>query len=169
MVQTLEKRQVLIDRNKIPLDKKAVKFHFTHFLMGETFGQWLERKRKAAGLNQTELAERSRVTKATISLYELDRINQPRRSQVDKIAKALNVPLDEARDAAGYKAPGLISERPKSAAEFFEALERLGVPGLEFGANYEGVNDLTPEQYQSLLNDVAMVVELSVRRLKRDE
>lgn len=71
--------------------------------MNETFGQWLERMRKAAGLNQTELAERARVTKATISLYEQDKIAQPRNGQIEKIAKALGVPVDDAqRRAAGY-------------------------------------------------------------------
>lgn len=101
MIQTAIKRQVKFDGNKIEFNEKSVKLNFTEF-MTESFGQWLERKRRAAGLNQTELAQRSRVTKATISLYERDGIDQPRRGQIDKIAKALGVSVDEARSKAGY-------------------------------------------------------------------
>lgn len=90
------------DQNKVPLDINLVKSNFTVFCMPETFGQWLTRTRRAAGYNRAELATLSRVTRATISLYELDKVEQPRRSQVDKIARALNVPVDEARQAAGY-------------------------------------------------------------------
>jgi hypothetical protein len=61
--------QVKFDQNKVMFDKKPVKSNFTCF-MGQTFGQWLAEKRRAAGLNRAELAALSRVTRATISLYE---------------------------------------------------------------------------------------------------
>lgn len=74
-----------------------------------TFGQWLTQKRESVGLNQTELANRARVSKNYISLLERDapsptsdRPIQPRKKQVEKIAKALNVNINEALEAAGY-------------------------------------------------------------------
>jgi hypothetical protein len=57
--------QVKFDQNKVMFDKKPVKSNFTCF-MGQTFGQWLAEKRRAAGLNRAELAALSRVTRATI-------------------------------------------------------------------------------------------------------
>lgn len=65
--------------------------------MSETFGKWLEQQRLRIGLNQTELAERSHVSKATISLYEADKVAQPRLHQLDKIAKVLSITSDAIR------------------------------------------------------------------------
>lgn len=73
MQQPLFVSQVKLDSGKVLIDKFPVKSNFT-LSMAETFGEWLVNKRRAAGLSQTELAERSRVTKATISLYEKDKI-----------------------------------------------------------------------------------------------
>lgn len=92
--------QIKFDGNQVTLDQNRVKSNFTDY-MAETFGRWLEMKRDAAGLNQTELARLSRVSKNTISLYEQDKIEQPRLKQLDKIALALGLPKEEVRRAAG--------------------------------------------------------------------
>lgn len=90
--------------------------------MSETFGQWLKQRREAAGYNRTELAARARTTKATISLYELDKVDQPRKAVVDNIAKALHVPLDEARIAAGYMPNSEIMGDPEGFYRDFDKL-----------------------------------------------
>jgi|GEM_PF-5836412 len=78
--------------------------------MSETFGAWLEQKRLSVGLNQTELAERTDVSKTTISLYESDKIAQPRFSQLDKIAKVIGVSSDEIRKAWASRNAGVTNE-----------------------------------------------------------
>lgn len=65
--------------------------------MSETFGQWLKQKRKEKGMNQPELAEKARTTKATVSLLEKDKIVQPRLENIDNIGKALGIPFEEMR------------------------------------------------------------------------
>lgn len=68
--------------------------------MSESFGKWLIRQRKLLGLNQTEFAKRAQITKATLSLYEKDAVDQPRLRQLEKIARALGKSPDEVRRAA---------------------------------------------------------------------
>ncbi|HLL74358.1 MAG TPA: helix-turn-helix transcriptional regulator [Pyrinomonadaceae bacterium] len=80
--------------------------------MTETFGQRVARWREAAGLNQDELARRVGVTGTYIGYLELevdptgigDGV-RPVVEVVDAIAEALDVPLAEARCAAGLKPP----------------------------------------------------------------
>ena len=84
MKQIISGRQVKFNANKTPLNKKVVKFNLT---MYETFGQWLKEKRVEAGFSQTELARRARTTKATISLLESDKIEQPRFDKLDGLEK----------------------------------------------------------------------------------
>lgn len=67
--------------------------------MAETFGSWLRSKRTTVGMNQSELARQARVTKTTISMYEADKIVQPRFTQLDKIAKVLSIEPQEMRRA----------------------------------------------------------------------
>lgn len=95
MNQYQNNSQVRFNSNKILFDKKPVKLELT--IMNESFGQWLKSQRKARGYNQPELAKLAHTTKATISLLEGDKIAQPRFENLDKIAKALNVPTGEMR------------------------------------------------------------------------
>jgi transcriptional regulator with XRE-family HTH domain len=134
IIDAFQQCQVKFYLNKVPLDKNSVKSNFT-CIMSETFGQWLKRRRLESGYNRTELAQRSRTTKATISLYELDKIDQPRRSVVDRIAKALAVPIDEARTAAGY----------------------AGVP-IDDGF-YRGIKDLSPERQALARRQIRAIID----------
>lgn len=111
--------------------------------MADTFGAWLKEKRKASGMNRAELAEKSRVTRATISLYELDKVEQPRKSQIDKIAKALNVPVDEARRAAGYAAP--------ESNDAHDILDEVRI-------SFMHASSLTDEQKEEILRSVRRTV-----------
>lgn len=62
---------------QIKIDQFSVNFNLTE-KMQETVGKWLQAKRKEKGLNQTELAERARVSKNYISLLEAGKVSQPR-------------------------------------------------------------------------------------------
>ena len=80
--------------------------------MSETFGQYLTRRREAAGLTQAELAGRVGLTPAYIGYLErgsgptgVGVGMRPRLEALSAIAEALGVPLAEVRCAAGYAAP----------------------------------------------------------------
>lgn len=74
-----------------------------------SFGKWLSDAREAADLTQPELAKRVGVSVSYISALEREeptgKYGKPRRAsieKVDRIAKALGIPADEARLKAGY-------------------------------------------------------------------
>lgn len=78
----------------------------------ETFGSWLLRKRKAAGLSLQELADRADLSKGYISNLERNAPHsvskatpKPSQDTVDRIAAAVGAPVAEARYVAGYAAP----------------------------------------------------------------
>ena len=63
--------------------------------MNETFGQYLRGKRRAAGINQRELASRISVDFSYISKLENDRMPPPSAKTVVAIAEALSASRDE--------------------------------------------------------------------------
>ena len=67
------------------------------------FADWIATRRKALRLSQSECAERAGVSTPVWCEYEnVEKQAQPRRSTVEKIARALEVSLDEALIEAGY-------------------------------------------------------------------
>jgi transcriptional regulator with XRE-family HTH domain len=77
----------------------------------QNFATWLREKRKASGLTQKELAKAAGdiITDAYISNLETQKDigkqgapTRPSLPVVDALAKALRVPVSEARKAAGY-------------------------------------------------------------------
>lgn len=83
------------------------------------FAVWLRARMKDLGVGQNELARRTGVTPSAINYYLNGdaRSRKPVRPEEDKlilIARALKVPLDEARQAAGY-APLEKAEYPEEA------------------------------------------------------
>lgn len=125
-----------------------------------TFGKWLVAKREAIGLTQPQLAKRAGISVSYVSALERDEPNakdgsprRPRIEKVDKIAKALGVPTDEAREAAGY-AP--LDPKPKTAREALAAIEKL-IPG------FEGVlwsKDMTDEDAEDMLEAFKVIARL---------
>jgi transcriptional regulator with XRE-family HTH domain len=67
------------------------------------FAEWLVQERNRVGLLPAHLAERANLSKQYISQLEGGQPIQPSKESVEKIAKALGVPLAIAFDAAGYK------------------------------------------------------------------
>lgn len=89
--------------------------------MSDMFGQYLTRRREAAGLTQAELAGRVGMTTTYIGYLErgsdpagAGQEMQPMIEVVDAIAEALDVPVAEVRCAAGYDPP----DDPAASCEF---------------------------------------------------
>ncbi len=108
-----------------------------------TFGEWLAEKRVAAGLNQSDLAKLSRVTKTTISNYEAGKITQPRFYQLDKIAKALGMPSEEMREA--------YARRMSGTDESHDILDNVRI-------SFMGKKSLSDEEKDEILKAVRRIV-----------
>ena len=107
--------------------------------MAQSFGKWLHDWRERAGMKQVELARRLEVSPTYISNLERDISPsaktgrpQPSRDFVDRLAKALRVPIAEARLAAGYAPPESTAERP-GGAQMNNMLDRMKIVSLKFG------------------------------------
>ncbi len=97
----------------------------------ETFGDWLKRTRKSRGLSQSDLWRETGISKQYISGLEKNarqprsnKLMRPGEEKVDKLARALAVPLAEARLAAGYAPPARTGGPTKGqrAAEYVDGL-----------------------------------------------
>lgn len=133
--------------------------------MRGTFGQRLARWREAAGLTQGELAGRVGVTPTYIG--HLERADGPHGAGttrrpvievVDAIAGALDVPLAEARCAAGYDPP----EGSTGACEVL----RNAFGESDFAVLHHMFEQLTPERraiFRPILEMVGRELELILR------
>lgn len=81
--------------------------------MKKDFGQWLRANRRRLGLSQEEVGESIGRTKGYISTlernYSASKSGDPVRpdvKDVEKLARVLRVPINEARDMAGYALTG---------------------------------------------------------------
>lgn len=89
----------------------------------QTFGLWLSETLRNAGLRQADLVERTGLSKSYISTLVGDKPNsttgrpiRPEPQVVEKIARALGVPVGEARLRAGYRAEQTEAEVNTTAA-----------------------------------------------------
>lgn len=129
------------------------------------FGQQLARWRKAAGLTQGELAGRVGVTPTYIAHLEREvgphgngATRRPVIEVVDAIAGALDVPLAEARCAAGY-------DPPEGSAAACEVL-RNTFGESDFSALHQMYEQLTLERraaFRPILEMVGRELELMLR------
>lgn len=94
------------------------------------FSQWLSNALNQSGLNQSALARTAKVSKQHINGFlalaegrQIQRYSHPSVEVVDRIARALGVPVNEARDMAGYAPVGQL-QRPEGERllEYFNAL-----------------------------------------------
>lgn len=69
-----------------------------------TIGLNIKAAREKAGLNQSQLAEKARITKAAISRYESG-LREPRVEHLKAIATALNIPISDLADEVTIKIP----------------------------------------------------------------
>jgi transcriptional regulator with XRE-family HTH domain len=127
-----------------------------------TFGTWLRQKRKDKGLTQLELAEMVGVSLPYISKLERDQRHnesnvppKPTATVVDRIAKAVGVTVQEARDRAyGGTAAELPAAAELAGAEpltrhrFIAELRSLGVEDFNPA---KGWSKLTPQDMEEVL------------------
>lgn len=151
--------QVGFDTHQVSLGKTPVKFNLTLF-MSETSGQWLKRVRIERGYTQTELAERSRVSKNYVSLLEADKVTQPRLRQLDKIALALSLPKEYVRAKfSGINQPS----QPRTYTELLQALELLGIE-IDWALINKNLENYTEADFAELLERIKFDTDFSVRR-----
>ena len=93
-------------------------------MVQQTLGEKLRELREVRGWSQAQLAMKSGITRSHISLIELGRLANPRADVLLKLARALNIPIEELYQAAGYEV-GAVGERRVETPE--EILERLRV------------------------------------------
>lgn len=124
------------------------------------FSQWLSAARKESGMTQPELAAKAKTSKQYISNLERNSPHpvtgappQPSVEIVDNLAKALGVPLSEARLAAGYAPP----ENEMDSKELQES---------EIAALFYEYNELS-EGDKKELRTVMEVVRQEIRRRKK--
>jgi len=103
--------------------------HF--YLVENAFGNLVARRRLDQNLSQRELARRIGKSATYINYVEQGKnpasrsgLFKPTVEAVDKIAKVLSIPQNEARQAAGYAG---IAQEPQTVKELVERLWDLGI------------------------------------------
>lgn len=133
------------------------------------FGEWLREQRSRADLTLKQLAARCGVSFSYISALERQQPHsltgkdiQPKLATVDRLARALGVPIDEARLAAGY-APKYPLKAPETIKELAAVLDKLGVsvPIETFPDDPHG------DGFVEILERIRLDFELVVNRLER--
>ena len=83
------------------------------------FGEALRAARTRAGLTVRQLAEKSDLTAATVSRLETGAIESPRPEHLQRLARALDVDIEDFYALAGYMMPeGLPELRPYLRAKY---------------------------------------------------
>ena len=150
----------------------------------------IKEKRKQAGMNQTELASKIGVNRATLSKYENGQID-PTVSQLMKIADALNLPLFDLFFAdsddyefikmLGLTNPGKIKESldaVKQLPDKYETLTRiLNYAGYNLQLIHEdycftgadGAYTLTEKQVEELFSEIVKYADYLCSNLEKQE
>ncbi len=123
------------------------------------FGAWIKELREGQRLSQAGAAHRAGIDRQQWYRIESGK-SGTRRDTVIAMANAVSADVGEALKRAGFSLAD--PDKPQNIQEFIEALDRLGVPGLEFIGGYHG--DTTPDDFEALLNDIRLVVDISLRR-----
>jgi transcriptional regulator with XRE-family HTH domain len=143
-----------------------------------TFGKWLAEKRAELRVSGVELEKRSGVSRQYISNLERELASpvtmQPIRPSleiVEKLARGLQVDVDEARIAAGYAAENSVYlGNPKNLKELLDVLDRIpGFGGITFSEKFtdEDLDALSPEAFQEVVQAVQLAVTLTLERQSR--
>lgn len=140
----------------------------------QSFGHWLQERRKDAGMRQSDVAKRAGVSTSYISTLERGQKHsvtgaqlRPEPDKVEAIAKAVGGDVNEALALCGY-ASGKTVSRPHTAAEFIEALQSLGVDGIQF-FDKPNLEELTAADFEEILNAVRLAVEITISRKRSNQ
>jgi transcriptional regulator with XRE-family HTH domain len=156
--------QIKFNPFPVQLYEISVKSNFTEN-MSESFGEWLKQKRRSAGLTQEDLAKRIGATKSTISLYEKDKIAQPRLHQLDSIGRVLGIDVKTIRkEFTDRNVTSSQTSPPTNYVELLQALEKLGITIM--WAELGDLESYTEEDYQNLLERIKYDTDFSVTRRK---
>ena len=123
----------------------------------QRFSKWLVEARQASGFTQPELAKLAKTSKQYISTFERAletgaAVPRPSEALVDRLARALNRPIAEARLAAGYA--------PPAKGEDHEMLEHS-----DFGILFYEYKTLTEKNKQEV-QPLIEFLKTEVRRRK---
>jgi transcriptional regulator with XRE-family HTH domain len=127
------------------------------------FGAWLYKWRKARGLTQKELGLKAECAYSLISMYERgvrsevsNTYMRPEPELVERLATALDRPVEEARLLAGYNA----SPVPVTMKDVGQVMEDLPAIGYYSKDNPQGVA-ISPALMQEFIQAVKKLTELS--------
>lgn len=136
------------------------------------FGDWLHKSRVDKGLSLRQLEQRINkvCTFGFLDQLEKDlrgkrgRAIRPNEAIVEALAKEFHVSAEYLRGLAGI---GSGARKPQNVAEFFEALESIGIELEPALAERVRLEDFTPDQFQELLERVKFDTEMNIRRFLR--
>lgn len=118
--------------------------------VAEAFGDWLREKREEARLRQSDLAESAGISKSYISTLErggehplTGKEVRPAIDIVERLAIALRVPIDEARQRAGYAPAYNVAVSPLPSCDEVDPVFRSLLKGLDSDQKIEAANFLT--------------------------
>ena len=103
--------------------------------MQETFGQKIKKIRRLKGISQRDLASKGGVDFSYISKVENDRLPPPSSETIEKICKALNVPVEDLLILARKPPSGVmeIMRSSPSAVKFFQNAKSMNLDEKEWG------------------------------------
>lgn len=132
------------------------------------FGAWIKEKRESL---KPRVSQNAIAKKVGIDRQQYYRIESgksgTRRETVLAIADALSLDKAEALNRAGFSAT--VPDKPKNATEFIAALEALGVESIQWSDWPNGLQELTEDDFDRMLDQVRSAVEVTLNVIKRDK
>jgi transcriptional regulator with XRE-family HTH domain len=118
-------------------------------------GSTLRRRRITAGLTLREVAERTGMTISTISRLEVGEIETPKPEHLQRLARALDIEIEELYGEAGYLIPenlpelapylrskyGLPDQAVAALDEYFQAMRGRWETSTKEGEHDQGDNN----------------------------
>jgi transcriptional regulator with XRE-family HTH domain len=112
--------------------------------MDNTFGEALRERRRAAGLSQRDLAERTRLDFSYISKIENGRLPPPAADTIVLICNALEIPPEELLALTG-KIPSAVQQTVstnRTAQEFLREVQEMGLTNDEWKKMVKSLRNL---------------------------
>lgn len=118
---------------------------------GMTLGQLVRHLRDQRGLTQGQLAIYAKVERSWLSVVEIDRVKQPGRDRLERLARVLDVPAETLLAAAGYevgRAPERRERTPEEIMLELQAAIRREREEAVYAVPVEGIASAGPGAYQ---------------------